>query len=295
MRDCGTGGPSRSVERHADRRRQAGARRERRRALTRSAQSRRVIRHRAGRRRRAALATHRRVEETNPWAAGTVTRSENECFSLRSVARLEQRRWPWRSVYNPRRMSSPPAPSSDVSRSSLLSERAASATCMPRATPGSIAAWPSKRAARSSRAFRARGSRCSGTERQFARSPATPSGPNPTSCEAAARCCTRCSSTPPIATRSRSTWIRWFENSVVAWRRDLGRSVDYLETRADIDASKLGYIGYRSGGEPFFQQLGTPAARKRRRPRRRSHGHDARDAQRALERRARLAGQEPLR
>ena len=36
-------------------------------------------------------------------------------------------------------------------------------------------------------------------------------------------------------------------DSVVAWRKDLGRSVDYLETRADIDASKLGYIAYRSG------------------------------------------------
>ena len=38
-------------------------------------------------------------------------------------------------------------------------------------------------------------------------------------------------------------------DSVVAWRKDLGRSVDYLQTRADIDASKLGYLGYSWGAE----------------------------------------------
>jgi dipeptidyl aminopeptidase/acylaminoacyl peptidase len=38
-------------------------------------------------------------------------------------------------------------------------------------------------------------------------------------------------------------------DAVVAWRKDLGRSVDYLQTRADIDASKLGYIGYSMGAE----------------------------------------------
>ena len=34
----------------------------------------------------------------------------------------------------------------------------------------------------------------------------------------------------------------------VQWFKDLGRSLDYLETRADIDNSKLGYYGYSTGG-----------------------------------------------
>jgi len=35
---------------------------------------------------------------------------------------------------------------------------------------------------------------------------------------------------------------------VIAWSKDLGRSIDYLETRPDIDRSKLGYEGYSWGG-----------------------------------------------
>ena len=38
-------------------------------------------------------------------------------------------------------------------------------------------------------------------------------------------------------------------DAVVAWRKDLGRSLDYLESRADIDSKKLGYIGYSMGSE----------------------------------------------
>jgi predicted esterase len=38
-------------------------------------------------------------------------------------------------------------------------------------------------------------------------------------------------------------------DSVVAWRKDLSRSLDYLETRSDIDMKKVGYIGYSMGSE----------------------------------------------
>ena len=34
---------------------------------------------------------------------------------------------------------------------------------------------------------------------------------------------------------------------VVDWSKDLGRSIDYLETRPDIDASKIGYLGVSQG------------------------------------------------
>ena len=34
---------------------------------------------------------------------------------------------------------------------------------------------------------------------------------------------------------------------VVQWSKDLGRTIDYLETRADIDAGKVGYYGLSSG------------------------------------------------
>ena len=38
-------------------------------------------------------------------------------------------------------------------------------------------------------------------------------------------------------------------DAVVAWRKDLGRSLDYLETRADIDIKKVGSVGYSMGSE----------------------------------------------
>jgi cephalosporin-C deacetylase-like acetyl esterase len=34
----------------------------------------------------------------------------------------------------------------------------------------------------------------------------------------------------------------------VDWSKDLGRSIDYLETRPDIDATRLGYLGVSQGG-----------------------------------------------
>jgi predicted Ser/Thr protein kinase/dienelactone hydrolase len=34
----------------------------------------------------------------------------------------------------------------------------------------------------------------------------------------------------------------------IAWSKDLGRTLDYLETRGDIDRTKLAYVGYSAGG-----------------------------------------------
>jgi dienelactone hydrolase len=39
-----------------------------------------------------------------------------------------------------------------------------------------------------------------------------------------------------------------YRDRVLAWAKDLGRSLDYLETRAEIDTSKLAYYGYSWGG-----------------------------------------------
>jgi serine/threonine protein kinase/formylglycine-generating enzyme required for sulfatase activity/cephalosporin-C deacetylase-like acetyl esterase len=38
-----------------------------------------------------------------------------------------------------------------------------------------------------------------------------------------------------------------YRDHVIAWSKDLGRSIDYLETRPDIDRSKLAYEGYSWG------------------------------------------------
>jgi dienelactone hydrolase len=38
-----------------------------------------------------------------------------------------------------------------------------------------------------------------------------------------------------------------YKDHVIAWSKDLGRSVDYLETRPDIDHNKLAYEGYSWG------------------------------------------------
>jgi cephalosporin-C deacetylase-like acetyl esterase len=35
---------------------------------------------------------------------------------------------------------------------------------------------------------------------------------------------------------------------MIAWSRELGRSIDYLETRPDIDHTKLAYEGFSWGG-----------------------------------------------
>jgi len=36
---------------------------------------------------------------------------------------------------------------------------------------------------------------------------------------------------------------------MVMWAKDVGRSVDYLESRADIAKDKIGYLGYSWGAE----------------------------------------------
>ena len=39
-----------------------------------------------------------------------------------------------------------------------------------------------------------------------------------------------------------------YRDHVIQWHKDLARSLDYLETRKDIDAGKLGYYGFSWGG-----------------------------------------------
>lgn len=39
-----------------------------------------------------------------------------------------------------------------------------------------------------------------------------------------------------------------YRDHVIAWARDLGRTIDYLETRDDVDASRIGYFGLSWGG-----------------------------------------------
>jgi dienelactone hydrolase len=39
-----------------------------------------------------------------------------------------------------------------------------------------------------------------------------------------------------------------YRDHVFHWARDLGRTVDYLETRPDIDSDRLGFLGYSWGG-----------------------------------------------
>src|SRR6185436_9417688 len=39
-----------------------------------------------------------------------------------------------------------------------------------------------------------------------------------------------------------------WRDHVIAWQKDLSRSVDYLLTRKDVDADKLAYVGLSWGG-----------------------------------------------
>ncbi len=39
-----------------------------------------------------------------------------------------------------------------------------------------------------------------------------------------------------------------YRDHVIAWARDLGRTIDYLETRDDVDATRIGYFGLSWGG-----------------------------------------------
>ncbi len=40
----------------------------------------------------------------------------------------------------------------------------------------------------------------------------------------------------------------FFRDHSIAWSKDLGRTLDYLETRRDFDSSKIAYLGYSQGG-----------------------------------------------
>ncbi len=39
-----------------------------------------------------------------------------------------------------------------------------------------------------------------------------------------------------------------YKDYVIMWRKDIGRTIDYLETRKDIQADKVGYLGWSWGG-----------------------------------------------
>ena len=39
-----------------------------------------------------------------------------------------------------------------------------------------------------------------------------------------------------------------YKDHVIMWRKDIGRTIDYLETRKDIQNDKLGYLGWSWGG-----------------------------------------------
>lgn len=40
----------------------------------------------------------------------------------------------------------------------------------------------------------------------------------------------------------------FYKDHVIMWRKDMGRTIDYLETRKDIQSDKLGYLGWSWGG-----------------------------------------------
>ncbi len=40
----------------------------------------------------------------------------------------------------------------------------------------------------------------------------------------------------------------FYKDHLIMWRKDIGRSIDYLETRKDIQIEKLGYLGWSWGG-----------------------------------------------
>jgi dienelactone hydrolase len=40
----------------------------------------------------------------------------------------------------------------------------------------------------------------------------------------------------------------FYKDHVIMWRKDIGRTIDYLETRPDIQADKIGFLGWSWGG-----------------------------------------------
>jgi pimeloyl-ACP methyl ester carboxylesterase len=63
-----------------------------------------------------------------------------------------------------------------------------------------------------------------------------------------------------IATAARAPRAPWTLNEwrdmVVRWSKDFGRTVDYLESRGDIDVGRLGYYGYSLGAWRALPVLG---------------------------------------
>ncbi len=41
----------------------------------------------------------------------------------------------------------------------------------------------------------------------------------------------------------------FWRDHVIAWSKDLGRTLDYLQTRKDVDSSRMAYLGFSWGGE----------------------------------------------
>lgn len=52
----------------------------------------------------------------------------------------------------------------------------------------------------------------------------------------------------------------FYKDHVIMWRKDIGRTIDYLETRTDIKADKIGFLGWSWGG---FMGGIIPAVEKR--------------------------------
>ncbi len=52
-----------------------------------------------------------------------------------------------------------------------------------------------------------------------------------------------------------SATMNFIRDHVIFWVKDLGRSIDYLETRVDIDSQKIGYLGNSLGGMVGIQLL----------------------------------------
>jgi eukaryotic-like serine/threonine-protein kinase len=40
----------------------------------------------------------------------------------------------------------------------------------------------------------------------------------------------------------------FYKDHVIMWSKDIGRTIDYLETRKDIQVNKIGYFGWSWGG-----------------------------------------------
>ena len=43
-----------------------------------------------------------------------------------------------------------------------------------------------------------------------------------------------------------------YRDHMIMWAKDIGRSVDHLETRSDIAKDRIGYIGLSTGLAPVF-------------------------------------------